>query len=217
MMAVLPQGASEAAARRREKNAETRKLLIEATIEAIATGGLRQTTLDRVSELSGLSRGLVGFHFRSKDQLLVETLQYLMDEYRSGWQEALSRKGLDPAGHIRALIDFDLGPTVCTSGRVAVWFAFWGAVQTRPAYRKHCAPWDRANVVAIARELDKIVAEGGYEDVAAEAVAQGYAALMIGLWQQFNLQPKRFDHEQAKAICLRFLAGIFPKHFGRGA
>lgn len=213
MTEFAQRGVAETLDRRREKTVETRKLLIEATIEAIAGGGLQQTTLDRVSEISGLSRGLVGFHFRSKDQLLVETLHYLTDEYCAGWLEALGRPGLSAEGHIRALIDFDLGPAVCTPKRVAVWFAFWGAVQTRPAYREYCAPWDRANVVAIAEELERIIEEGGYENVDADAVAQGYAALMIGLWQQFNLQPERFDHAAARAICRRYFAGLFPRHF----
>ncbi len=203
----------ESADRRRGKSAVTRRLLIEATIEAIANGGLQQTTLDRVSEISGLSRGLVGFHFRTKDKLLVTTLQYLTEEYHRGWQEILSRPGSSPERRIRALIDFDLGPLVCTPTRVAVWFAFWGAVQHRPAYRRYCAPWEEANVVAIGSELERLVQEGGYSSVDAQRIAQGYAALIIGLWQQFNAMPERFDHARAKGICLGYLASVFPRHF----
>ena len=40
-----------------------RQLLINCTIDSIAKNGLRETTLDKVTKLAGLSLGLVNFHF----------------------------------------------------------------------------------------------------------------------------------------------------------
>ena len=48
-----------------------RQQLIQSTIESIARRGFADTTLANVAAGAGLSRGIVNFHFRSKDQLLV--------------------------------------------------------------------------------------------------------------------------------------------------
>ena len=59
-----------------------RQQLIDSTIESIAKRGFAETTLANVADGAGLSRGIVNFHFKSKDALLVETLQYLTEDYR---------------------------------------------------------------------------------------------------------------------------------------
>ena len=64
--------------RSRAATREFRKAqLIEATIDSIAKRGFAETTLADVADGAGLSRGIVNFHFQSKEQLLVETLQMI--------------------------------------------------------------------------------------------------------------------------------------------
>ena len=46
-------------------------------------------SLREVAREAGLSHGLVNFHFQSKENLLVETLLYLAEEYRLNWTSAL--------------------------------------------------------------------------------------------------------------------------------
>ena len=50
-----------------------------------------------VADGAGLSRGIVNFHFESKEKLLVATLQYMADEYSAHWRHALHKAGDDPA------------------------------------------------------------------------------------------------------------------------
>ena len=50
-----------------------------------------------VADGAGLSRGIVNFHFESKEKLLVATLQYMADEYSAHWRAALQKAGDDPA------------------------------------------------------------------------------------------------------------------------
>ena len=95
--------------RQGDKSLSTRRQLIESTIKAIAAGGLHEATLTVVSDISGLSRGLVGYHFRSKEQMLKETLAYLADEYRNGWQATLTDPDASPEQRLLRLIDFGDG------------------------------------------------------------------------------------------------------------
>ena len=73
---------------RRAPKALRREQLINATIDSLALRGYAATTLADVADGAGLSRGIVNFHFESKEKLLVETLQFLSDEYSANWREA---------------------------------------------------------------------------------------------------------------------------------
>ena len=70
-----------------------RQQLIDSTIESIAKRGFSETTMADVADGAGLSRGIVNFHFKSKEMLLVETLHYLAVEYREAWTRALEKAG----------------------------------------------------------------------------------------------------------------------------
>jgi TetR/AcrR family transcriptional regulator, transcriptional repressor of bet genes len=196
-----------------EKSLATRRQLIEATIVAIAAGGLQEATLTIVSDLSGLSRSLVGYHFKSKNQMLKETLLYLTHEYREGWQAALCDPDASPEGRLLQLIDFDLGTRVCSVDRVAVWYAFWGSVVTKQLYRDVSLPVDRSYMTLIAKQVKALADEDRIRGLNASNIAKGYAALIIGLWQQFNISPGDFDRANAKAICRAHFHGFFPGRF----
>ena len=94
----------------RKASKETRQQqLIEATIDSLAKRGYSDTTLADVADGAGLSRGIVNFHFESKEKLLVATLQYMADEYAAHWSAALEKAGDDRRGQLWALVaaDFD--------------------------------------------------------------------------------------------------------------
>ena len=87
-MNIVPDLGGERKSRKASK--ETRQQqLIEATIDSLAKRGYSDTTLANVADGAGLSRGIVNFHFESKEKLLISTLQFMSDEYASHWNAAL--------------------------------------------------------------------------------------------------------------------------------
>ncbi|KZD12009.1 TetR family transcriptional regulator C-terminal domain-containing protein [Oceanibaculum pacificum] len=191
----------------------TRLKLIEATIDSIARSGFADTTLAKVSEGAGLSRGIVNFHFTSKDALLVETLTHLADEYTGFWRAAVAEAGADPAARLTAIVDAEFHPTVCNRKKIAVWYAFWGEARSRPTYLAVCERQDSEHLEAIRAICRELVETGGYADIDAEDAANGLMALADGLWLDQLLTPAHFDRAAARRVCLLFLAGVFPRHF----
>ena len=112
-----------------------RQQLIESTISSIAKRGLSDTTMGEVAKGAKLSHGIVNFHFKSKEQLLVETLRAVTEEYRSVWTRAVERAGPGLGDKLAALYLADLDPAICTRKKVAVWFAFYGEAKSRPVIR----------------------------------------------------------------------------------
>lgn len=104
-----------------QRTEASRKLLIDAALQIIGSEGLRALTATRIEEVSGASRGLVGYHFGSKQGLLEATIRQahqiiaaipdLADAAKATGAEAtlqivrgyLAQLGRDPQGH-RAIL-----------------------------------------------------------------------------------------------------------------
>lgn len=197
--------------RRSEKKEATRQQLIAATVEAIAAGGFADLTLSRISRRAQVSRGLVNFHFRSKEQLLVETLRHLTEEYREFWRKAIEREH-GPVARLLAIIRADFHPKVCNRKKIAVFYAFWGEAKARPTYMEVSAKADGEFATTLGDLCAQIVAQGGY-DVDPAAAAKGLRCMIDGLWLELLISPRQFQREVAMDMCARYLAGTFPRHF----
>jgi len=190
-----------------------RQQLIESTIDSIAKRGFAETTLANVAEGVGLSHGIVNFHFKSKEQLLIATLEFLAEEFRSVWARAVARAGPRPADKLGALIEANFHPTVCNRKKIAVWYAFWGEAKSRPTYLKLCDDTDEEYHEAVRGYCAEVIAEGGYEGLSAEAVASGLGAMTDGFWLDALLKPRAFQREEALETTQGFLVLLFPHHF----
>lgn len=202
--------------RRRKAPREERRLqLVKATIRAIARHGLSDVTISIVAREARLSQGIINLHFKSKDRLLVATLEHVAQEYRATWRRALEGIGNDPVAKVARLVDVDFDSKVCHPNKLAVWFAFWGSSKSRPTYRKICADHDRSYHEMMTGLCAQIVQLGAYTEVEPPLVATGLAAMTEGLWLDLLVDPDAMTPLQAKAICLAYLASLFPHHFKR--
>jgi TetR/AcrR family transcriptional regulator, transcriptional repressor of bet genes len=190
-----------------------RQQLIESTMASIAKRGFAETTMADVAKGAKLSHGIVNFHFRSKDQLLVETLRYLAEEYRTVWTRAVAKAGPEVADKLAALHLADFDPAVCTRKKLAVWHAFYGESKSRPTYREICGASDQQRIDAGIELVREIIAEGDYRHLSPELTARGLDALTEGLWQGLLLSTDKFDRDGARETVRVFLACAFPKHF----
>lgn len=203
------------AKKRTASKEERQQQLIQATIRSVARNGLSDTTMATVSSEAGLSQGIINLHFQSKDRLLVETLRYIADGYRVAWETAVEGAGPSPAEQLAALVAVDFKQPVCDRNKLAVWFAFWGESKARPTYRKICAQRDMAYRNELVQLCEQLIEEGGYERLNADSVAAGLSAMTSGLWLDLLTNPRSMSREQARQICMAYLATAFGKHFSR--
>ena len=190
-----------------------RQQLIDATMKCIGRKGLTGTTLSEVASEAGLSQGIVNLHFESKDNLLTETLRSLANEYKTQFDKALQRSDPRPADKLLALMEHDLRPSICDRRKLAVWFAFWGEVKSRPTYRKICDEYDRYYDDVVADLCDQIIEEGNYEDITGSAAAEALTSMTNGLWLSCLLSPQNWDRQLANDAVNSYLRNVFPKHF----
>lgn len=204
--------------RPRTASRETRRRqLIEATIASIATEGLSGTTMAGVTSRAGLSIGTVSFHFESKENLMKETLLYLVAEHRDFWRDRADEPGLSAAERLRAVIEANFQPEICTPDRIAVWFAFFGEARYREAYRKRVSHFDGERNAFVEAACAEIVAEGGYRGVEPKEIALALECFSDGLWLSLMLYPDWQSPPEAKKRITDYLARVFPAHFPKVA
>jgi TetR/AcrR family transcriptional repressor of bet genes len=210
---MLEDAVQSAPLSRAEGKQRSRQKLITATINSIAKRGFADTTLARVSAGAGLSRGIVNFHFRSKDTLFLEVLRFLSREYQENWARAFAGAGPTIAEKLEAVLMVDFEPPLSNRNRVSAWFAFYGEAKSRPTYMAVCSERDTATFDAIVELCQKIVEEGGYSNLEPKLIADGLGAMSDGLWLNLLISPHDSNPELAKRTIQNYLTVLFPKHF----
>lgn len=217
MHKTLPRGSmansEKVTSGRAEARAKRRQQLIDATMKCIARRGIGGTTLADVAKEAGLSQGIVNLHFESKDNLLRETLEALAGEYRTRFEHALGRASESPAAGLLALLELDLSPGICQPAKLAVWFAFWGEVKSRPTYRRICDEIDSYYDRVVEGLCAEIIADGGYEHVTAGQAAMALTSMTNGLWLSCLISPQEWNRHAALDVVKNYLAIVFPDHF----
>ena len=193
-------------------NVDRRGQLIEATIEVIYCDGLSRLTLAKVARQAGLSTSIVNFYFKSKEQLLLETLQTVSREYEIAVDRAFSLSS-DPTKTLRALVEAMLDPELCTPARAAVWYAFMGESQARGDYIEAV----RVRELAI-RQRVEVLFTTLFEDAGdtktkishAAPLARAFDALIDSVWEQSMMEPDTVDLGAARKTCLDYLQSVLP-------
>jgi TetR/AcrR family transcriptional repressor of bet genes len=198
---------------RAEGKRRSRQKLITATINSIAKRGFADTTLARVAEGAGLSRGIVNFHFRTKEQLFLETLKFMSREYRECWARAFDEAGPTAREKLAAVVLVDFEPPISNRNRLACWYAFYGEAKSRPTYMAACADRDQVTYEVMVELCRTIIEEGGYPNLAPDRVADGFGTMTEGLWLDLLIWSHSSSTELAKQTLSTYLTALFPKHF----
>ena len=211
MNAPVKEPPADGEKRGRKASKETRRQqLIEATIDSLAKRGYSETTMADVADGAGLSRGIVNFHFESKEKLLVATLQYMADEYAAHWRAALQKAGEDPAGQIATIVAADFDRAICNKRKLAAWCAFWGEAKSRPTYQALCGARDVKYQETVISLCAALKAEGGYA-YEPEPMALSLCAMLEGLWLRLMMGDGT-TREKALEAAIAFVVAVFPKH-----
>ncbi len=169
--------------------------------------------MSTVTEIAGLSLGIVNFHFKSKQNLLEETLLFLAKEHHEQWLEAFDNAGLSAREKLLAIVDAHFHPQICTPKKLAVWFAFFGEAGRREVYRSLINDIDQERYSIALRLCSEIAEDGGDNDMPPRQVANILEALYDGIWLELLTYPENFQRSVARDHITAFLAKVYPDHF----
>jgi len=193
-----------------EKLSANHQKLIDATIESIAQRGLGDTTIAHVSSLAGVSQGYAHFRFKSKENLLISSLQFLSNEYMDSWNKIFDNKKLTPIDQLINIIENDFHPRIASRKKIAVWFSFYSEVKFIPAYQSICQDQDQIYFEQFKKVLSDLIKDYNKEDLNADEISETYLALVDGLWQKILFDRKNYSNEFCKKLIYNYFKNIFP-------
>ncbi|MCP4876675.1 MAG: TetR/AcrR family transcriptional regulator [Gammaproteobacteria bacterium] len=196
--------------KRRIRGEESRKQILKSAIDNIAIRGLGSLTLDRVAEKLGVSRGLVVFHFKSKNNLIMEVLEYLSRKYSGGWNAIAREEGLTDIEKLLRLVDYDIRFACDNPKYVSAWHAFWGESKGKEMFHDLVLPRDEGYIADMERLIESIVEREGYGEVDVTTATRGLTSMMFGAWLLLHLNPGPNDYEKNMQALRLYLGRIFP-------
>ena len=150
-------GKHGAAPRRRtqsERSAETRRRLLDATIESLIEVGYAGTTIRRVTEIAGVSQGAQSHHFPHRVDLVTSAFEHLAEQRIDRYGELARGLSGDRATRLRGLLDLlweDFSSPVFT---VAV--KLWVAAAEDEELRERLVPVEKrihANMLRLSAQV----------------------------------------------------------------
>lgn len=129
----------------RENGNATRRRLLDATAAAIASRGTA-ATIEQVAQAAGVSKGGLLYHFSSREQMFIATVQDANIQFRDAVHSRVNRGDVRPGALLRAYIE-----TVCSGEQhPEMYFAaspLWNGLYSIPeiaeGMRAEAAYWTR--------------------------------------------------------------------------
>ena len=204
-------GKFETLDKRRSRGIETRNQILASAITCIATKGLSKTTLDRVAELANVSRALVVFHFKSKNQLFSAALDYLGKAYATGWDAVAFRQHASPMEKLLDLVEFDVRFAYQNPEYVSAWHAFWGEANGNSLYAEQSAPRDARYAKVFQSLIAEQLENEGRDREQVPYISHALFCMLFGIWVTSHLKPDPDGLEYGLATARTFLKNAFPK------
>jgi AcrR family transcriptional regulator len=91
-------------ARARARSEDRRAELIRAAYKVMARDGVHRVPLQQIASEAGVSKGLLIYHFQTKDGLVLAALEWVLETTESRIRDLLARSS-DPTGAISTVVD----------------------------------------------------------------------------------------------------------------
>ncbi|MGH3714935.1 MAG: TetR/AcrR family transcriptional regulator [Micromonosporaceae bacterium] len=129
-----------------ERSTAMRQRLLDATVECLVEYGYAGTTVTKIAERAGVTRGAQVHHYRTKADLVTAAIAYLADRLAEQTAADLNRLGHsdDLIGDALEMIwQVHQGPVFAAS------VEFWVAARTDPSLRDHVAQLERTTIASL--------------------------------------------------------------------
>lgn len=185
-----------------ERRASTEERLLEAAYSIVADHGVRAVTTAAVGELAGYSRGMVNYHFGTRDEMMARLSQMVQSRFAVDWG---GRRGRE---HVLKLVDEYLKLARSRSRDMSVFLRLWAAAigDEEPGLRD---AYIQRDALMRGRFKDAIL-EGQADGTISAAIDPASAALAIaatlrGIAMQWQVDPELAQGAAARKTALALI------------
>jgi TetR/AcrR family transcriptional regulator, transcriptional repressor of bet genes len=160
-----------------------RAAIVAAMLPVMAQHGYERATIQAIAREAGLTPGLIHYHFKSKQEILVELVKAIMEFARSRFERAATDDAR-PTERLRAYIDARLGLGAGAGPDMVVAWVMVGAEAVRqPEVRALYEQAIAAELAVLTQLLHACLAEKRRATGSAPTLAAGLVAMMEGAFQ----------------------------------
>ena len=175
-----------------------RKQILRAAYDVASRKGLAGLTVRHVAAKAELSTGLVLFHFKSKEHLLIALLDYVLETTTVLHLTDDIAAIQSPLDRLLALLVREMDRLSAEPRRIRLFFDFWAKGFTNPLIRMRMqSELDRYREAFRPMAAEVLAAE---PDRFVHVTAEGLAAVAVGFIKgcavQSMIDPKNFDIEE---------------------
>ena len=188
-----------------------RRQIVEAAIRVMAQRGWNETSIDEITREAGVSRGLVSYHFRDKQELLSEMLHRCTEASRDVTTEAIEATD-DPVERMRVVIRVTLQLAKDDPTTYDIFLHFMASGRAVPELGEQIRNLYAGFRGCTAAAIRAGQREGYFRnDIDADAAAARHIGVMTGVALQWLLDPGAFPFDetvkQAEDMLMDFLVG----------
>jgi AcrR family transcriptional regulator len=184
-----------------------REQMLRAALEVIAERGYADTRIADVAERIGISPALVIYYFKTKDQLLTESIRYLDNIWYAVGQRRMAELPT-AAARIEEIVAMSCLPEADAEPRSSwtLWLDFWTLAARNPEVAGLRQRDDERWRDMISSLVTDGQQAGEFRVVDADNFAILLCSLLDGLAIQIALDDPVVGPERAFGICMQFIA-----------
>jgi len=185
------------------RSEETRAHILDAALRQFAIAGYNSASVDEICAVAGVSKGAFYHHFHSKQAVFLALLEGWLTMIDLGLEAARQETVPATLMHMTGLL-----PAVFATAEdsLPMFLEFWlQASRDETIWQALIAPYQRYQQY-FAELVERGKAEGSFRaDADAQASAQAFVALAVGLLLQGVLDPKGADWEKTAGQGIKIL------------
>ena len=169
-----------------EINKFRRETLIAATIKVVAKHGIENTTIAKICEAAGVSRGLSGHYFRDKNDLLSQAYRHLLTSHFDRTVAAAEAVRGPAAERLKAIVQASFPSDGNSRINRTAYLAFWALSMSHPDVAKITSDAYRVFYASIEALLHRAAAEADLT-IDTDEAATALIGMIDGLWLDISI------------------------------
>jgi TetR/AcrR family transcriptional regulator, transcriptional repressor of bet genes len=194
----------------RKSNTEQRRQeIVSALLAAMAEHGYEKATIQTIAQKAGLTPGLIHYHFKSKEEILLHLVKSLAELSRARYKEFVT-SATTPEEKLKAYIDARLSQgTSANPDAVAAWVVIGAEAVRQPQVRAIYQEAMAAELALLTELLKACLADQGKKTKNVPHLAAGLLAFMEGSFQLASaardIMPKGYAATTAMQLVQRYI------------
>jgi TetR/AcrR family fatty acid metabolism transcriptional regulator len=179
--------------------------LVRAAYRLIGERGVHRVSLEEIAAAAGVSKGLVLYHFKSRENLVLATMEWVLAEVAARIRSAVAAAPT-PAGKVEAMVDVIFAGAEANRRFYLTYLDLVGHASRVPRFSTLSTDFRRIVNTAYAGIVEAGVARGVFEVDDVDEAARVLRALVDGLFVQW-LQEEDWAgrHAAYRSLCARAL------------